>query len=373
MAQHSVDRKYAYRTLTDAEKKGIPRMLQSMQKSDGYIWIYSLKDLGWKLSWAPFKGRLVPCVRDEAGQIVSPSPRWELGKPLDILMNPAVAKGFSVTINDLMANNELPLDARQVIALNEYDNDNEQFKILYAWLVNELGEQFAKWDTPGEDGEHYSRVASENVEVIRDGDNTKFYSAISEPSDKYGYGIKARCNNFTSNPSPGALDDRSKSAMAHLPEEQQDAIVEALRGDKDGPFSKRYAPMQFVYGGDADLSRFDENKFRDGAVVSAIYSFFSCMTRSGKKGGKKVTGGTVCRRCTKLIVFANGQDDGSTGGGRGLADFLEEAPPTPAPAEPEPAEEPVDKTPHKSRKHKLEKLAKDRRVKAKREKEDAEQ
>lgn len=347
-------------------------MLESMQKQENLIWISALGELGWKLSWVPMKGRLVPCIRDQAGHIVTPHSRWEVGKPLDILMDPAVAKSFALTVKDLMNNGELPLDARQVVALNEYDGNSEQFKILRTWLVDELGDAFAKWDTPGEDGEQYSRDAKENASVIRDPDNTKIYPAIGEPSEQYGDGIKGRCNNFTSNATPGTLDDRSKSAMAHLPEEQQEIIIDALRGDKDGAFSKRYAPMHLVYGGDADLSRFDENRFRDGAIVSAVYSFFSVMTRSGKKGGKKVTGGTVCRRCTKLIVFTNGPDDGSSGGGRGLADFLEK-PATPPPAEPDVTSEPVDRTPHKSRKHKLEKLAKERRVKAKRDKEDAEQ
>ncbi len=77
----------------------------------------------------------------------------------------------------------------------------------------------------------------------------------------------------------------------------------------------------------------------------------------------------MCRRCSKIIVFANGPSDSFSTGGKGLADFF-------AKSEPEPKADPVaaEPSPGKSsenRKRKLEILAaKQKRVKAKRDKED---
>ena len=344
-------------------------MLEFIAKKQNLVEPQKLADLGLKLSWQAHQGRLHPVIKTKSGEkIKSLFPDWKIGDPIRILLGPMTAKPFAVTTDQMMENGKLNLAARQVIAANAHQGDTTQFEIMREWLEPELARGFAEWSTPGEDGEKYSRNAKENEAVITDPENTKFYSAMGPINPKYGDGIKLRTNIATSNPdSDRGLDKRSKDNMQHLPQDEQDIIKEALEAEN---YTKRYQPMEISF---SDNTWFDPSKLRSGAIIAAIYDIFPCQTRSKQKG-KKVSGGTVGRRCTKVFVFANGPSDSFGAVGRGLADFFTVDEPEPEPLsdsrkrklDSEQESEPEPEHTSDSRKRKLEALAAKKRIKAKR-------
>jgi hypothetical protein len=358
-SQHDGDAKYEKTDLTQQERDAIPRMLEFLAKQQNLVDPTKLAELGLKLSWEPFKGRPHPVIRSIAtNKIKSLFPSWKLGDPIDCLLGPVKVKPFTWSTHDMMEDGKLT--GRQTLAANAYEGNDEQFEIMRGFLEVELAQCLADWNTPGEDGESYGTDAEKILDVIRDAENTKMYSAIGPKSDKYGDGIKLRCNPLVSNPAPDrGLDQRSKDNMKYLPLDEQELIVNSLKADG---FTKSYSPMQVLF---SDNTPFDPTKLRPGFKGAFVYSFYAVNMRSTKKGKSKVTGGTVCRRCPRLIVFANGPSDSFSGIGRGLASFFTGEEPEPADAATAVAspEKPAD-----IKKRKLEAIAavKAKRLKAKR-------